>query len=140
MRSALAVPAVLLAIGACYAYGRLIEVDWIRIKRVEIPIRRLPEEFEGFRIVHLSDLHIAETGDREKKLPAMVNSVGADAVVITGDFAHTHEGDEPAASIVSQFRAKHGVWGVMGNLDSNRTVEACRNAGMNVLLNTVDTI
>jgi len=139
-RSVLLLPVILAAIGLCYLYGRFIEVDWIRIERVNIPIRGLPAEFDGFRIIHLSDFHISKMGRREKKLAEMVNSVGANAIFITGDFADTDKGLEIAALIISQFQSEHGKWGVLGNWDSNRTVKVCRGAGLKMLLTETDLI
>jgi predicted MPP superfamily phosphohydrolase len=139
-RSLLLIPVVLAVIAACYLYGRLIEVDWIRIKHVDMPIQGLPAEFDGFRIVQLSDLHVTEFGKREKKLPAMVNSVGADAMVITGDFTQIPEGDKIVASLISQLEAKHGKWGVEGNWDSTQTIRACEEAGLKMLMTETDVI
>lgn len=139
-RSVLLIPIVFAIIGLCYAYGRLIEVDWIKVERIEISIRGLPEEFDGFKIIHLSDLHVSKMGKREKKLPAMVNAVGADAIFITGDFAHTSGGEKLAASLISRLEAKQGIWGVSGNWDSNKTARACEEAGMKMLETETDTI
>ena len=139
-RSVLLLPVILAIIGFCYLYGRFIEVDWIRVKHVDIPIRGLPLEFDGFTIVHLSDLHISEMGRREKKLAKMVNSVGADAIFITGDFADTDKGLEIAASIIAQFQSEDGIWGVLGNWDSNGTVAMSRAAGLKMLRTETDSI
>jgi len=139
-RSILAIPLFILIIGLCYAYGRLIEVNWIKIECVDIPIRGLPAEFEGFKIVQLSDLYVTELGKREKKLPAMVNSIGADAIFITGDFARTAAGEKIAASIISKLEARHGIWGVSGNWDSTQTLKACEDAGLQMLMSETDTI
>lgn len=139
-RTFLLIPVLLAGIGLCYAYGRLIEVNWIRIKRVEIPIRRLPAEFDGFKIVHLSDLHVAEMGRREEMLPILVNSLGADAIFITGDFADFDRGIIHAASIISRLQAKYGKWGVLGNWDSRETEKACEEAGLKILMAETETI
>ena len=140
LRPLLAIPIVLGVFALCYVYGRLIEVDWVKIEHVDIPIRNLPEEFDGFKIVHLSDLHIDEIGKREEKLPEMVNTVGADAIFITGDYAQSRNGEKLAASLISQLKAKHGMWGVLGNWDSNETTKALEEAGMTMLKAETDTI
>jgi len=140
LRSLLLIPIVLAVVGAAYLYGRLIEVNWIKTKRVDVPIRPLPPQFDGFKIVQLSDLHIWDLGEREKKLPAMVNAVGADAIFITGDFAHDEQGMQVAAALISQLQSRYGIWGVLGNWDSRQTVKACKEAGVKMLLSEVDTI
>jgi predicted MPP superfamily phosphohydrolase len=140
LRPLLAIPAVLGVFGQCYVYGRLIEVDWVKVEHVDIPIRNLPEEFDGFKVVHLSDLHIDEIGKREKKLAEMVNSVGADAIVITGDCAQSREGEQIAATLISQFKAERGLWGVLGNWDSNETAKTLEEVGIEILEAETDTI
>ena len=139
-RSVLLIPLVLILVGTCYLYARFIEVNWIKIMRLDLPIKHLPQEFEGFKIVHLSDLHINTLGKRERKLAPMVNSVGADAIFITGDFSDTKEGEPIAASILAQLKSRYGMWGVLGNWDSNRTRKSCKQAGVKMLLSQTDTI
>ena len=39
------------------AYGSLIERNCFRIKEITIQAANLPEAFEGYRIVHISDIH-----------------------------------------------------------------------------------
>jgi predicted MPP superfamily phosphohydrolase len=139
-RSFLLIPAVVALIGLCYLYGRFVEVNWIKIKKIDIPVRDLPKSFEGFRIVQLSDLHTNQYGNREKKLPSMVNSIGADAIFITGDFADTREGQAIAGALIAQLESKYGKWGVPGNWDSNQMIKACEGAGLKMLLTDTDTI
>ena len=140
LRSLLLIPIVLGIVGVCYLYGRLIEVDWIKIERIEVPIRGLPEEFEGFKMVHLSDLHAKKLGKRERQLPSMVNALKADAIFITGDFADTRDGTKIAASVIGQLESKYGKWGVPGNWDSNQAIRACEDAGLKMLLTETDAI
>lgn len=140
-RSILLIPVVLFVIGACYAYGRLIEVDWLKIERLEVPIHRLPEEFDGFKIIHLSDFHIKEMGKREKKLIPMVNSVGADAIFLTGDYTDRGEHLKIAVNVIEQFESKYGMWGVLGNWDSDIWVTlTLKGHGVRMLRSEVDTI
>ena len=52
-----------------------------------ISARRLPEEFDGFRIVHLSDLHGAVYGDDNKLLIQKIHQSSPHIIVMTGDMA-----------------------------------------------------
>lgn len=140
LRNLLLIPIMLGILGVCYLYGRLIEVDWIKIEQVEIPIRGLPEAFDDFKIVHLSDLHIKELGEREKKLPDLVNSLNADAIFITGDFADTGVGTRIAASLIAKLESKYGKWGVPGNWDSHQAIKFYEDAGLEMLLSETDAI
>lgn len=57
------------------------------VKEVPIPIKGLPEDFEGFRIVQLTDIHISPTFRRSsvEEIVAVVNTLNADIVALTGD-------------------------------------------------------
>ena len=46
---------------------------------------RLPESFEGYRIVHVSDLHNAQLGKENEKLLMMIRESEPDMIAITGD-------------------------------------------------------
>ncbi len=58
---------------------------------------KLPASFNGFRIAHLSDLHIRETEKDNEKLLAMVREAKPDIIVITGDLVDGSETDIDSA-------------------------------------------
>jgi predicted MPP superfamily phosphohydrolase len=57
------------------------------VKEVRIPITNLPEDFEGFRIVQITDVHISPTFRQScvEEIVAVVNTLNADIVALTGD-------------------------------------------------------
>jgi len=57
------------------------------VKEVQIAIPTLPEEFDGFRIVQVTDLHVSPTIRRPyvEKVVEIVNSLNADIFALTGD-------------------------------------------------------
>ena len=70
------------------AYGSLIERNCFRIKEITIKTTDLPESFDGYRIVHISDIHARSFSGREKHLQrAMdkINELKPDMVAFTGD-------------------------------------------------------
>ena len=88
------------------------------VVRVEIAFDDLPPSFDGYRIVHLSDLHCSTAARRARieGIVARVNALEADLVAITGDFvdgtvAERGHDLEPLSGI----RARDGVWGCTGN-------------------------
>ena len=88
------------------------------VHRVEIFYRDLPPAFDGYRIVHLSDLHCSTAARRERfeRIVARVNALEPDLIAITGDFVDGTPGErmndlEP----ISRLKAKDGVWGCTGN-------------------------
>ena len=103
----------------------------------------LPDAFDGFRAVFLSDLHFGAYLDEErlKEIVKRVNAEDADAVFLGGDY-----GDDPSSSLMmwsvtEDFRAKEGVYAVLGNhdIDGAETAEplcdAVADRGVTVLVN-----
>lgn len=64
----------------------------LEISRYEVKSQKLPESFDGFKIVQLSDLHGAEFGEDGMELVDKVGSLEPDMIALTGDFV-TDEGD-----------------------------------------------
>lgn len=64
----------------------------LEISRYEVNSQKLPESFDGFKIVQLSDLHGAEFGEDGMELVDKVGSLEPDMIALTGDFV-TDEGD-----------------------------------------------
>ena len=66
--------------------------DDLEISRYEVKSQKLPESFDGFKIVQLSDLHGAECGEDGMGLVEKVKELEPDMIALTGDFV-TDEGD-----------------------------------------------
>jgi predicted MPP superfamily phosphohydrolase len=99
-------------------YGYAAERLNYQVRRVEIPITKLPPALDGMKIVQLSDIHLSGYMPRSQVRRAvdMANDLGADLAVVTGDFI-TGAGD-PIADCIDEIRNLHaalGVWGCNGN-------------------------
>ena len=98
----------------------------------------LPPEFDGFRMLHLSDLHI----DMDEAIANAVAKAAApleyDACVMTGDYRNRTIGEfETALSLMRRLRPalKGEVYGVLGNHDFADMVPGLEAAGYRMLLN-----
>lgn len=70
------------------AYGALIERNWYQVKEVTADSSELPKSFDGFKIVHISDIHLRSFAGRPESLRRAVkriNSLDPDIVCFTGD-------------------------------------------------------
>ncbi|NOZ73401.1 MAG: hypothetical protein GXP38_16115 [Chloroflexi bacterium] len=71
-------------------YAAKIEPAWLDVTQTDIFLPNLPPAFDGFRIVHISDLHYDDGHymplDRIQQVVEMVNALEADLIVHTGDF------------------------------------------------------
>lgn len=127
----------------------------LAVKRTTMEFEQLPEAFDGYRIVHFSDLHAGSFGRSTRfmsRLAEAINAEQADAVMFTGDIINSSfEELEPFGQVLAQLRARDGIYSVTGNHDYSeyhrwptrdgaaRSLElvkrAEREAGWNLLLN-----
>ena len=67
-----------------------IDNNRINIVQEEVVINNLPSEFEGFKILQISDLHGKSFGKLQKHLSEKINSIDYDIIAITGDMKDVH--------------------------------------------------
>ncbi len=105
--------AALVGIGGVANVARGFEV-----RRVRIPLARLPRSASGYRIVQLTDVHVGPTIGRDfvERVVREANALAADMVVITGDLVDGTV-DQLAALVepLRDLRARDGVYFVTGN-------------------------
>lgn len=104
-----------------WTYGTVVERNCFRVKRVEVESSRLPASFDGYRVVHISDMHLNSFAGREKALQRAVdktNALNPDVVLFTGDLVSLgHWELDGMQEILAGVRAKDGVFSVLGNHD-----------------------
>lgn len=103
------------------AYGSLIGRNLFEVKNVDITFENLPDRFDGYRIVQISDIHASSFVEREDQLAkavGMINSLEPDLIVFTGDLI-TLSPDElnTLTGPLSELKAKDGIMSVLGNHD-----------------------
>jgi len=102
-------------------YGRTYGKERFQVKQVEFSSLDLPESFDGYKILHISDIHIGNWEGNKKaieKLVTLVNNQKADAIMITGDLVHNTASElDGYESILSQIKATDGVYSILGNHD-----------------------
>lgn len=111
--------AVLVALALAYGFyfGR-----WnLRVKEVDYRNSELPAAFNGFKLIHISDLHLSTFDDAPAKLQDIVDAINAqnpDLVCFTGDLVTIGRREAaPFTQILTGIRAKYGVASVLGNHD-----------------------
>lgn len=91
-----------------------------QIKRRKIKIKNLPKEFEGFKMVQISDIHTGSFFDTKPTEDAvrMVNSLNADVLFFTGDLVNDKSEEAiPHIENLSKLKAPYGVYSILGNHD-----------------------
>ena len=143
---------ILAGTGAASAgYGAFIERKHLIVRRVEIPLERLPEAWDGLMIAQLSDLHYHPywSADVIQHAIEVTNSLKPDVIALTGDYVTVPFRNrsprklaweiEPCTALLRVLSARLGVFAVLGNHDAesrpNHISEVLGTAGIRVLRN-----
>ena len=115
----------------------------IQVRQNHIYSSELPSEFEGYTILHISDMHVDINPEVMTRLIEILQDIDYDICVLTGDyrgktfgpFDATLEGMERI-----QVHFKKQVLGVLGNHDTIRMLPGLEDMGITMLLNESQTI
>ncbi|MGW2258525.1 metallophosphoesterase [Streptomyces sp. NPDC001780] len=113
-----------------------------RLKRVTVPLAKLPRAAHGFRIAVVSDIHLGPTLGRAHTLRIVdtINSARPDLIAVVGDMVDgTVQDLGPAAEPLAGLEAPHGAFFVTGNHEyfsgADAWVDHVRELGMRPLEN-----
>lgn len=109
------------------AYGLLYGRLDLEITHQRVVIHRLPKALEGFRIAHLSDLHISPftSAERIRRYATITNQLKPDLVALTGDYiAWDPETQRDVVQALAALRAPCGIFSCLGNHDYETGIEA----------------
>ena len=114
-----------LGIGAVWLLGALYGIGYgwrkVTVEDVNLYYSNLPKEFEGYKIVQLSDLHIGTyelAPATVEKIVEKVNSLHPDLIVFTGDLVNMDPSEiTPFAQELAKLQATDGVIAILGNHD-----------------------
>jgi predicted MPP superfamily phosphohydrolase len=94
----------------------------IQITSITIASDRLPDEFEGYRILHLSDLHNKRFGSNQKSIVEKIIKINPDIILVTGDTVDSRRYDEqPCIELFKQITDIAPVYLVTGNHEARRS-------------------
>ncbi len=128
-------------------YARFIATSGLQIKEYPIKTTSLSEAYDGFKIIHLSDIHYGSTIKLKelKKVIKKINELKPDIIVFTGDLVDKDVklDDKELTEVIKAFReldAKIETLAVMGNhdYDHNYFHEITSNLEWHVLDNTYE--
>ncbi|MFE6405691.1 metallophosphoesterase [Streptomyces sp. NPDC057837] len=113
-----------------------------KVKRVTVPLAKLPRGAHGYRIAVVSDVHLGPVLGRgfAQKVVDTINATQPDLIAVVGDLVDGSVKDlGPAAAPLAQLRARHGSYFVTGNHEyfsgAEQWVEEVRRLGLNPLEN-----
>ncbi len=91
-----------------------------KIHRKQIYFKDLPEEFHGFTITQISDIHSGSFDDRDGVLKGieLIKSLNSDLLVFTGDLVNTFSDEfDPWVEDFKTLHAPYGKFSILGNHD-----------------------
>jgi predicted MPP superfamily phosphohydrolase len=115
----------------------------VQIKSNDIHFQTLPNAFNGFTLLHISDFHADMSEDAMRRLEEILPELRYDLCVLTGDYRGATFGPFDAAlermrPVLSRIKAP--VYGVLGNHDTIRMVPDLEAMGIRMLLNECERI
>jgi uncharacterized protein len=106
----------------------------VRLRTLELPLPRLPQELDGLRVAHLSDFHLGlrSRGSRAvERAVAWVRERQPDLVVVTGDLVSRPRGEQPLRELLRDLGTPFVV---LGNHDVEHSRDPfSRSAGLSDL-------
>ncbi|WP_271424178.1 metallophosphoesterase [Aequorivita sinensis] len=92
-----------------------------KVYRVEVAHKELPEAFNGYKIIHISDLHLGSFNYRYRILERAVNIINeleADIIFFTGDLVNNYSWELNGwDKVLKELSAKTGKYAILGNHD-----------------------
>ena len=110
----------------------------IRVREHEVRLKNLPAAFDGFTLLHLSDIHADIHPPAVHAMVEVVRDLEYDACVLTGDYrAQTHGPVEAAIEWMGVLvnGLSQPLYGVLGNHDSITMLPALEQMGVRMLVN-----
>ncbi|MCP2280427.1 hypothetical protein SAMN04244553_3250 [Nocardia amikacinitolerans] len=121
------------------AYGVL---NGPQVKRLTIPLAKLPRSADGFRIAVVSDVHLGPILGRgfAERVVRTINDTQPDLIAVVGDLVDGSVEDlRPAVEPLARLRARHGAFFVTGNHEyfsgAEEWIDHVRDLGLRLLAN-----
>lgn len=101
-------------------YGISIGKYNYQVKKINLSFPELPSEFNGFRIIQISDIHSGSLGNTKQveKGIKIINDLNPDLILFTGDLVNNVASEiEKWISTFKKLQAKNGKFSILGNHD-----------------------
>ncbi len=113
--------ALVLIFGGTMLYGYGFGRKQLRVTETTYTSPQIPADFNGYKIAHISDLHLSSFADSPAFLQHIIDTINAqqpDLICFTGDFVGFGvEEAIPFTQTLRQLHAKDGIMSVLGNHD-----------------------
>lgn len=139
--------ALVIIFSTFYILNDYIFTKKILVKEERIVNEKIPDSFNGLKVVQFSDLHYGSTVflDDVKKLVKIINSRNPDIIIFTGDLIDkdyniSDKDKEKLMNEISKLKANIGKYSIFGDEDSDDYSSIIKQAGFALLDNSYDLI
>ncbi|MBR5191368.1 MAG: metallophosphoesterase [Clostridia bacterium] len=102
----------------------IIQNQHFEVNKITIKCETLPEDFQGYKIVQVSDLHNTEFGENNSALLSAIKEQSPDIIVVTGDIVDSRRTNvQIARDFVNDASKVAPVYYVTGNHEARVKVE-----------------
>ncbi|HEX4770231.1 MAG TPA: metallophosphoesterase [Bryobacteraceae bacterium] len=127
-----------------YNRGRRNAVAVVR-RELEFSFQNLPKAFDGFTILHISDLHIDKVDGLAESVAAVLSPIQPDLCVLTGDYRYEIRGScaevyPRMRTVLANIRSRLGTYAILGNHDAAEIAYWLAAQNVNVLVNNAAAI
>ncbi len=91
----------------------------VRLEKTNLTVLNLPEDLERYSILHLSDLHGAELGERQKAIQTALGAERYSCVVMTGDMLGPDQEIGPLLDLIALLPPETPKYYVPGDTDGS---------------------
>lgn len=101
-----------------------IDSNMLVVTNIEISDKKIPKNFDDYKIIHLSDLHSKSFGIENTKLVNEIENINPDLVVMTGDMVNCNDTNfDNFFNLVKAITKKYKVYYIVGNHEQNMKKE-----------------
>ncbi|MBU5484069.1 metallophosphoesterase [Clostridium sp. MSJ-11] len=126
------------------------QFNWLEVSEYKISSDKIGNEFDGFKIVQLSDLHSKEFGKNNSTLIKKIKKLNPDIIVTTGDmYNSTNDDGEVFYNLAKELSKDYKIYYIVGNHEQisevrreesevskeNNYIESLKELGVTVLDN-----
>lgn len=130
-----------------YSYTTYISTVRIKVREYRIINEKIPESFNGLKIIQLSDIHYGSTIflDKMKEIKKKTNIRKPDIVVFTGDLLDksynlSAKEQESLINQLKEIKAPLGKYAILGDEDNEKTTTIFNQSNFTILRNDYDLI
>lgn len=115
---------IFLALVAFFLVEVYIDSNMLVVTNINIKDKKIPENFNGYKIMHLSDLHSKSFGEKNIDLINKVNEINPNIIVMTGDMVNSNDTNfDIFFDLAKSLSKKYKIYYIVGNHEQDMKEE-----------------